>query len=305
MLNTAIRYFLEVVNCGSMTLAAQNLHVAPSAVSRMVRKLEDEHEVALFERHAKGIVLTEAGRMLADYARRTALDAERARLDISDLKQIGQRLIRISANQAFGKELLPHIIGRLRQTDPSLRFVVSVLQSSDINRRVREGEDDVGFCYGMAPAQGVHLLYSKPMPLYAIMAPDHPLATRETLTMREIASFPVALMGPGSTVRAVVDLCCMNEKVALDIALVSNNMGTVQSYCVEWGAVGFCGGYTVLSSLKRGEVVQVPLQHAELHQRHLQILSMQGRELPASVSRFVDACVDYVERQPQWPALAQ
>ena len=299
MLNNAIKYFLEVVNCGSMTVAANNLRVAPSAVSRMVRKLEEEHDVALFERHAKGIVLTDAGRLLADYARRTALDAERARLDIGDLKQVGQRLIRVSANQAFGKELLPHIIGRTRRVEPSLNFQLSIHQSSDIHRRLREGEDDIGLCYGMQPAQGLHLLYHTPMPLYAIMSPGHPLAQRETLSMREIVDHPVALMGQGSTVRAVIDICCMNEGVTLDTVLVSNNMGAIQSYCVEWGAVGFCGGYSVLSSLNRGEVVQVPLQNIELHQRHLQILSMQGRELPASVSRFVASIVAYIEKRPQ------
>lgn len=90
MLNTALRYFLEVVDAGSLTLAAQKLHVAPSAVSRMVRKLEGEHQAQLFERHARGMVLTEAGQLLKAYARRASLDAERARAEIRELSQIGQ-----------------------------------------------------------------------------------------------------------------------------------------------------------------------------------------------------------------------
>ncbi len=102
MLNTALRYFLEVVDSGSLTVAAQKLHVAPSAVSRMVRKLEEEHQTLLFDRHARGMVLTEAGQLLKAYARRASLEAERARAEIRDLSEIGQKLIRISANQPSG-----------------------------------------------------------------------------------------------------------------------------------------------------------------------------------------------------------
>src|SRR5690606_8255821 len=107
MLNTALKYFLAVVNAGSLTVAAQKLHVAPSAVSRMVKKLEDQHQTLLFDRHARGMVLTEAGELLAAYARRAYLESERAHAEIRDLSYIGQKLIKLSANQAFGRELLP------------------------------------------------------------------------------------------------------------------------------------------------------------------------------------------------------
>ena len=105
MLNTALKYFLEVVNTGSVTVAAQKLHVAPSAISRMIKKLEEEHETQLFGRHARGMHLTEAGELLASYARRTHLESERTVADIRDLRRVGPKLLKISANQAFGREL--------------------------------------------------------------------------------------------------------------------------------------------------------------------------------------------------------
>ena len=121
----------------------------------MVRKLEDEHQAQLFERHARGMVLTEAGQLLKAYARRASLDAERARAEIRELSQIGQKLIRVSANQAFGRELLPRVIGEFREIEPTVRFELNILQSSEINRRVREGEDDIGLSYNLAPPQDI------------------------------------------------------------------------------------------------------------------------------------------------------
>ncbi|CFP05436.1 LysR family regulatory protein [Bordetella pertussis] len=284
MLNTALRYFLEVVDAGSLTLAAQKLHVAPSAVSRMVRKLEGEHQAQLFERHARGMVLTEAGQLLKAYARRASLDAERARAEIRELSQIGQKLIRVSANQAFGRELLPRVIGEFREIEPTVRFELNILQSSEINRRVREGEDDIGLSYNLAPPQDVHVQYARRMPLFAVMAPQHPLAGRDMLSMQDIGDYPVVLMGPGSTNRFFIDLCCMHEKIELNIAMTCNNQGAIQTCCQQWGAISFSGDLTVMTPTERGELVSIPMANSELHQRIMHIQTMADRQLPASVA---------------------
>lgn len=308
MLNTALRYFLEVVDAGSLSLAAQKLHVAPSAVSRMIRKLEDEHQILLFDRHVRGMQLTEAGRLLKAYARRASLEAERARAEIRELSQVGQKLIRVSANQAFGRELLPRVIGEFRAAEPTVRFELNILQSSEINRRVREGEDDIGLSYNLAPPQGVHVQYSRRMPLFAVMAPDHPLARRKLLSMKDIGDHPVVLMGPGSTNRFFIDLCCMHEKIELNIAMTCNNQGAIQNSCQQWGAISFSGDLTVLSSTERGELVSIPMSNEELHQRAMHIQTMADRQLPASVIRFVEALASRIEvsyANPAWLAAGQ
>ena len=297
MLNTALRYFLEVVDSGSLTVAAQKLHVSPSAVSRMIRKLEEEHQTLLFERHARGMVLTEAGRLLKAYGRRASLEAERTRAEIRDLSHVGQRLIRISANQAFGRELLPRVIGQGRAAE--------LLYTG----RVREGEDDIGVSYNLSPPQGVHIQYARRMPVFAMMAPDHPLAGRPTLWMREIGDHPVALMGPGSTIRFIIDLCCMHAQIELNIALTCNNQSAIQTSCLRWGAIGFSGDLTVMTATERGELVAIPMADAELHQRNVHIQTMAERQLPASVSRFVESMVlhmDAAYTSPTWqPARTQ
>jgi DNA-binding transcriptional LysR family regulator len=295
MLNTALIYFLEVVNAGSLTLAAQKLHVAPSAISRMVQKLEEEYQTRLFDRHARGMVLTESGELLAAYARRAYLESERAHSEIRDLSHVGQQLIRLSANQAFGRELLPRVMGEFRKNEPNVQFELSILQSADINARVRKGQDDIGLSYNLSPPEGVHIQYARRIPAYAVMAATHPLAKRELLSLNEIAAWPVALMGPGSTIRFIIDLCCMHERISLDIALTSNNQGAIQNYCRDWGAISFASHLTVLSSTERGELVAIPLSNSELHQRNLHIQTLQRRELPLSVARFMQLLIRHID----------
>lgn len=302
MLNTALQYFLGVVDTGSLTGAAQKLHVAPSAVSRMIRKLEEEHQTLLFDRHARGMVLTEAGQLLKAYARRAALESERARTEIRELSQVGQKLIRISANQAFGRELLPRVIGKALAIEPTLRFELTTLQSLEINRRVREGEDDIGVSYNLSPPQGVDVQYARKMPVFAIMSPAHPLAKHKVLSLRELKDHPVALMGAGSTIRFMVDLCCMHENIKLNVALTCNNQEGIHTSCTDWGAIGFSSDLTVRGLTERGELIAVPLSNSSLHQRNCHIQTMADRHLPSSVVRFVDMLREHIEAAYDHPA---
>lgn len=302
MLNTAFRYFLEVVNAGSLTAAGLRLHVAPSAVSRMIRKLEEEYGVELFERHGRGMVLTEAGEILAASARRSQLEAEHARMDIVDLRKIGKRLIRISANQAFGMELLPQLIAHYQKSEPDVSFNLTLLRASEIHRRIQDGEDDIGLYYSLRPAVGVNLQYSRRMRVLALVQPGHPLASKSSISLKDIEPYPVGQMSLGTTVRTIVDLCCMQESVALSSVFISNNVTALQTFCQERDdAVVFFGELTATSIIKQGKLIALQINEPQLHQRHLQIITMQGRELPNSARRFLELTIAHIEQSSPQP----
>jgi len=176
-----------------------------------------------------------------------------------------------------------------------VKFQLSVMQSAEINSRIRRGEDDIGLSYNLSPPQGVQIRYARRMPLFAIMRSDHALAKRKTLRMRDVGDSPVVLMGPGSTLRFIVDLCCMHEKVALNVALVSNHQAAIHTFCRESGAIGFSGDRTLMGSVRRRELVAVPIIDDPSQQRTLHIQTFQGRMLPASVDRFMQAVVARIE----------
>jgi DNA-binding transcriptional LysR family regulator len=94
MLNP-LRYIDEVARCGSIRTAADRLHVAPSAISRHIRNIEEDIGLLLFERHARGVVLTAAGVLFARSARSALLDHDRIRSEIEDVKGLRRGHIRI------------------------------------------------------------------------------------------------------------------------------------------------------------------------------------------------------------------
>ena len=248
------------------------------------------------------MVLTEAGEILATSARRSQLEAEHARMDIFDLRKIGKRQIRISANQAFGMELIPNLIARYQESEPDVTFNLTLLRASEIHRRIQDGEDDIGLYYSLQPALNVNLRYSRRMRVLALVHPDHPLASHASISLKDVAPYPVAQMSVGTTVRTIVDLCCMQESVSLNSTFVSNNVTALQNFCLERkNAVVFFGELSAISIVKRCQLVALQISEQQLHQRHLQIITMKGRELPNSARKFLEMTVAHIEASAPRP----
>ena len=83
----ALKYFVEVAQEGSLSAASRHLHVAVSAISRQIAALEEEVGAPLFERAARGMVLSEAGRLLLAHARRTLMESAAVLQQIASLQE--------------------------------------------------------------------------------------------------------------------------------------------------------------------------------------------------------------------------
>lgn len=291
MISTTLRYFLQVANLGSVTLAAEALHVAPSAVSRRIHSLESEHGTPLFERNARGMRLTEAGELMAAYVRRALLEADKLSAELSDLSRIGKTVIRVAANEGFGREFLPHVMGEFLKREPNVRFELQVAVRSEVSKKVKRGEVDLGMAYSLAPVDGVNVVYSKRAPLFAVMSPRHPLATRSEVTLQDIAQYSVVMSSHSNSTRALVDFCCMHEKIELDYVLTSDYSGALQHFIRDFEGLTLAGTLTVSHAVQRGEVVAIPLSSADVYDRTIQIHTMQGRQLPRSIEQFIELAI--------------
>ena len=101
---TSLRYFLEVVRCGSISEASTRLNVAGSAISRQIANLEQALGTPLFERRPRGMVASAAGEMLAAYAFRMALEADRLVQDVDALQGLRRGLVRVATSEGFAIE---------------------------------------------------------------------------------------------------------------------------------------------------------------------------------------------------------
>ncbi|WP_328387045.1 LysR family transcriptional regulator [Streptomyces sp. NBC_00400] len=288
MLNSpALEYFLEVVRTGSVNEASRRLLVAGSAISRQIGKLEQEIGVPLFERRPRGMVPSEAGALLAAYARRAALETDQVLADIRGRGRLGS-VVRVASSQGAAQEFLPQAMAAFRREHPGTTFQLPVATPSLTTQMVQDGSVDLGVTFSLAPAPDVRVVHAQRAPIQALVRSDHPLAERDEIRLHDLLPYPVALTEEGTTNRRLFDLCCSIEGITFEPLLVSSSSIALSTFVKETDAVSLTGHISVHERLRREGLKALAILNPEMHLRTLQIQAMAGRQLPAVITAFAD-----------------
>src|SRR3972149_7676690 len=137
--------FRTVARHLSFSRAADELHLSQPAVSKHIRQLEADLGVQLFHRLGNRVALTDAGRIMADYAQRVAVLTEEVRRVLSELAGLQRGYLRLGASTTPGLYLLPAVLARFQKKYPDLDTTLAIINSAEVTRRVLSGEFDLGF----------------------------------------------------------------------------------------------------------------------------------------------------------------
>lgn len=140
-----LRYFVEIVECGSFSQAAERMCVAQSAISRQLKELESFVQVELLRRSSRHIELTPAGKVLYDGAKRLLYQLNETLVGTRNAERDGAGVIRVthSSSVPIAGELLRHVNAVLAES-PNLSLDISQLPSEHQGADVEDGRSDVG-----------------------------------------------------------------------------------------------------------------------------------------------------------------
>lgn len=286
--DTALRYFHEVVRCGSISEAAARLSVSPSAVSRQITALEEWLETPLFERHARGMTPSAAGELLAAHARRGAMEAARVVTDIKALQGLRRGLVRIASSSGFAIEFLPRVMAEFRTQYPGIAFHLRVLPPAQVTTAVRHGEVDLGLTYSRAAEREIQVQKMQTAPVYAIMPPNHPLARHSQVTLTQMQPYPIALPDRDNTVRQLFDIACSHRRLIIDPVLVSDHFEALRGFVIYGGGLSIAGEITVRERVRNKELHAAKIREPGMNGRAIEVQTLANRSLPQSVLAFLD-----------------
>jgi len=287
--STALRYFAEVARTGSLAAASQNLHVAVSAVSRHIAQLERQIGASLFERMPRGMVLTRPGEVLAEHARRTLLEANAVLAEISTVHARARTVVRIGCDESFTVCFLPAVMADFHRKHPGARFVVRSSSPEIVEQWVETGEVDLGLTYSTRRAEAVDPVFTTKVPVEALLGIDHPLARRASLSLDDLLAYPLAVPERDAMVRRLFDARCAAEGKLFEPLLVTDNAAVIQQFTALTDGIAV-GSRMILEGLHGdSELVARQIDEPALNERNLQVITMQGRRLPPTVSHFLEA----------------
>jgi DNA-binding transcriptional LysR family regulator len=295
LIDPGLRYFLAVAQTGSISEASEQLHVAGSAISRQIARLEHEIGVRLFERHPRGMVPSEAGARLAGFVRRTMVDVEQVVGEIRRLPDGRRSQVRLAAAEGFAWDLLPEAIASFRRDQPEVDFSLHVTTSAAASENVRDGKADVAVTFSLAPIKGICVEYSQREYVHAVVNARHPIAERSSVSLAELLPYALAIVDEGTTVRQLFDVCCSAEQLSFEPVFETDYCGALYTFTKFADAVTLTGYLPVRRRLATDGLVAIPLSDQGMHRRYLQVQSMAGRSLPPAARDFVTHLVQRVQ----------
>lgn len=288
MLSNEIRYFLAVANTGSLSAASEQLFVAVSAISRQIQRLETQIGVPLFERHARGMILNEAGEIFASHVRKNMLDMEYALAEIKGLKAVRRTLIRVACTDGLAFTLLPSLIATFREGNPGILFDIKVASTQGVAELLRSGECDVALQFSLHAERGVEVIGSWPAPVLLVMHQTHPLASSPQVALSDISHYPLALPQQNTTVRQLFELASHMSGNLIEPVITCDTFSTLFQFLLRTPlALTICSAFTVLQEAETHGLVLRSVGIDQLSQRNLQLQAQSGRPRSAALNVFL------------------
>jgi LysR family carnitine catabolism transcriptional activator len=211
-----LQTFLVVASEGSFRMAGEKLSRAHSAISIQIRQLEEQLQVKLFERTTRSVKLTEEGAKLQECLRKAHFEIQHGLREIREAADLKRGQLSLASSSHVASVHLPSILTEFVSQFPEVAVTIRELTSTDLYAALRMQEVD--FAIGPhGTDQAFEFIPILVEPLHAVVHPRFLNPSKDTVTWREIAGFPILLPAPQTAMRRIVD------KVLNDVGVESPN----------------------------------------------------------------------------------
>jgi LysR family transcriptional regulator, transcription activator of glutamate synthase operon len=287
-----LQYFVKVARKQHVTQAAEELHVAQSAVSRQIHQLEEELGVQLFIQKGRNLQLTSVGRLFLDRVESILADLERAKSEIHEFLNPEAGEIRIGFPHSLGIYLLPTVVAEFRKDHPNVKFRLRQGTYNSLIRDVMKGEIDLAF---ISPFPEKHEHVSGELllqeELYAILPQSHVLSQHQSIRLEQLKDDSFVMFSEEYSLRSIVFEACAKAGFVPQIGFEGEETDTIR------GLVAAGMGVSLLPEMALTEISQ--LQPAKVRviepqvTRSVGLIQRTGERIPLVAEVFRRFLLDF------------
>jgi DNA-binding transcriptional LysR family regulator len=256
-----LRYFEAVARLNHVTRAAAELHVAQPALSRQLRDLEGELGLPLFDRVGRRVRLTEAGEALLPHARAVLAQVDMARLAMAERVGLRSGLATIGAPPTVGTNLLPAALAAFNQRYPGIELRLREAGVSTLLEQLAGGLADLAVVTLPVDDPGLAVAPLFTEELVLAVAAHHPLASRPSVALSDLAGEPFVLSPPNYELRDATIDACRRAGFAPRVVLDGGEMDTLLRLVAAGLGVALVPR---LALVGQGDIAAVPVSDQQL-----------------------------------------
>jgi len=290
-----LEVFLTVTREGRFSRAAEKMHRTQSAVSQTIRKLEVELGEPLFDRSSREGALTDAGRVLQEYAERLLNLRTGAHDALKELREVQRGQLVIAANEFTALYLLP-VLGNFRRLHPMIKITVLRSLGSRIGDQVLRHAADFGVLSfdPQEPQLSSVIVYSDELSF--VVPPSHPLAGSKEISIRQLGAETFVAHNVPSPYRDKVIDSFRKYKTPLHMDVELPTLQAIKRFVAMGNGVAFVPHISAETEIATGELVRIPVRELDLN-RKLRLVYRKKASLSHAAQAFLKVAEAYaVER---------
>ena len=279
-----LQCFSAVAKNLSYTKAAQELHLTQPAVSMQIRQLEQQAGLALTEQFGKQVHLTEAGEEVYRYAR-SILNQIKEMDDVLDrLKGFSGGRLKIAAISS-ANYFAPKLLGTFQQRFPDVSVSMDVTNQKAVLALVLDNEVDMAIM-GQPPKDSqVEAIPFMDNPLVIVARPDHRLAGRKRIALKELEKEVFLIREPGSGTRGAMERFFREQKLKLTTGMGMGSLSSIKQGVQAGLGLALLPRNAVRNELHYGHLVELKIKGLPI-QRHWYVVLHKGKRLSLAAEEF-------------------
>jgi len=283
-----LKSYCLVVETKSFSRAAQAKRMTQSAMSRLVKNLEDELGVQLLRREGKAATPTPAGKLFYDQAKKILEQYREMENSINGLIHRVNGPLSIGVSKTPAAYLLPQLLYTFSRAYPDIGLEITVSNTEQIILGLRKGAVDIGIVDGSVNDHNISAEKIAGDEIVIISAEDNPLAGKNKISLQDLASQPFIMPEPGSGAREIVDIFFREQGIAAKNVNVHMTIGSpeliVQMVQAGMG-IAFVSKWSVFKAVKEGTLKLLKFSNKKLV-RHFYLVSIDKGAASLAVRTF-------------------
>jgi DNA-binding transcriptional LysR family regulator len=280
-----LEVFLTVARERRFSRAAQKLYRTQSAISQSIRKLEEEVGEPLFDRSSRDGLLTDAGRVLQEYAERLLNLRADAQEALAELKELQKGKLVISANEFTALYLLP-LLAEFRRLHPMVKITVNRSLGSHIPDDVLRHNSELGVLTYDPQDPQLRSIIVYMDELIFVVPPTHPLAKQPQVSIRQLGAESFVAHNVPSPYRDKVLQAFKRHKTPLHMGVELPTLQAIKLFVAMGNGVALVPEMSVEQELKRGELVRIPVRELRI-QRKLRLIYRKRATVSHAAQAFL------------------
>ena len=271
-----LEHFLAVADERTFTRAAERVFRTQPALSQSIKKLERELNAELLVRDNGDVSLTEAGKVLADYAHRMLKLRDEAAKSVAQLRNLESGTLTIAAHESAALYLLPKAILHFLQLFPDIKVSVNRARLDEIPRMVLDRDVQIGFLKEAPSFQELQSIDVHSDRMALIASPKNSLAHRAEIAVTDLDGVPFVVHHLCSSTEEFVLRLFRQNGICCHVVAELWSFENIKAFVLENVGLAIVPRITVLQELRAGTLVEIGLPEMRFHRGTIMTFRRDG-----------------------------